>query len=320
MWAFVQAPQHGWTDGRVTGVAAVGTVLLALMLCWEGRVRSPMLPLSLFRDRGYAVAVGTLSALFFTLVGSTFILTFHLQGLRGMSPLEAGSTMVLGGLGVTCGGALAAAGARRAAARHMMVTGLVLCGIAFLVLAGVSAESGDGRLHVFLLVVGLGTGLAGGPATSLIMGAVPGETSGVGAAVNDAVRSVGSTSGVAIMGSAFNTFYSSAMRDQHQAPPGGAAHGARDHLLTALSQARDMAAGAGPSGSARNTGQLEAAKSLAYAARTAFVTALQNTACLSAALCFTGAGATLFLLRETRRTHGSAPVRTGTTTTSGCPQ
>ncbi|MFF9896946.1 MFS transporter [Streptomyces longispororuber] len=303
VWSLIQAPSHGWSSGLVLGVAAGGVVLLAAMVRWESRARSPMLPPALFRDRGYAVAVGALSLLFFTLVGATFALTFHLQGLLRLSPLEAGTTMVLGGLGVACGGALAAVAARWVTPRHLIVAGLVLCGGSFLVLAGVSAAADDVRLRLFLWLVGLGTGLTGGPATSLIMGAVPPGTAGVGAAVNDAVRSVGSTSGVAAMGSVFNTVYSSAMRER--APRGAAGGpGARDHLLSALAGARRLTAEAALAGGPRTPAgarRLRAADALVHDAQAAFLAALHHIAYLSAALCLTGSCAAAFLLWERGR-------------------
>ncbi|QEV16286.1 MFS transporter [Streptomyces alboniger] len=319
VWSFIQAPARGWTDGVVLAVAAVGLVLLAVMLCWERRAPAPMLPLGLFRHRGYAVAAASLSLLFFALVGSTFLLTFYLQGVRGMTPLGAGRTMLIGGLGVAVGGLISAVATRRAEARWVMVAGLSSCAGAFLLLAGTTTDSGAGRIHVFLVLVGVGAGLTGGPATGLIMRAVPQGRAGVGAGVNDAVRSLGSTAGVAVLGSVFNTVYSGRMAGASGGGSGqGSGGGARDHLLSALAEAKLMAASApvGSTGGGQSRAhRMELARRLVDDAAQAFLAGLRTTAWVSACVCAVGVCLVLLALpREGRRAKAAdavaAPVLT----------
>jgi hypothetical protein len=50
-------------------------------------------------------------------------------------------------------------------------------------------------------------GLVSAPATESIMGVVPKAKAGVGSSVNDATRLLGSTLGVAVIGSVFSTAY-----------------------------------------------------------------------------------------------------------------
>ncbi|UNO38469.1 MFS transporter [Streptomyces sp. MST-110588] len=289
IWSFIQAPVLGWTDPLVVGVAALGATLLAAMICWERRAPAPMLPLGFFRDRGYAVAATMLCLMFFTLVGATFLLTFYLQGLKAMSPLAAGRTLLAGGLAVAVGGLVSAVLARRTRARTVMAVGMLLNVCAFVVLAGTTAGSSLSRLYVFLSLIGLGVGLAGGPATSLIMRAVPQRRAGIGAGVNDAVRSVGSTSGVAVVGSVFNTVYSSRIARSPGAPVPA---GARDHLLGALAQAERLVSrastGRGRLQPSERLRLLGAARHLAEDAAQAFTAALRTTSWLSAGICCAG--------------------------------
>ncbi|MFG2140177.1 MFS transporter [Streptomyces sp. NPDC048650] len=298
-WSFIQAPTRGWTDGLVLTVAAAGLLSLVAMVGWERRVSAPMMPLGLFRDRRYAVAAGMLCLMFFTLVGSTFLLTFYLQGLRAMSPLDAGATLLTGGLSVAVGGLFSAVVTRWAEPRTVMVTGMVLCGSAFAVLAGITTSSPLGRLEIFLVLVGAGAGLAGGPATSLIMRAVPREKAGIGAGMNDAVRSMGSTSGVAVAGSVFNTVYATHMAHTSSGRliDGGGAH---DQILGALSEAKHLAAqaadGTAQLSSLARMHRLELAHRLVDDATQAFVAALRTTSWLCAAICVAGASLVLIAL------------------------
>ncbi|MBQ1095045.1 MFS transporter [Streptomyces sp. b94] len=76
---------------------------------------------------------------------------------------------------------------------------LVASGFAFLALAPPTA--GYGPALGYQLVAGFGAGLAAAPATEAVLGAVPGERAGTGAAANDLIREVGGTLGIATLGS-----------------------------------------------------------------------------------------------------------------------
>jgi hypothetical protein len=58
-----------------------------------------------------------------------------------------------------------------------------------------------------MVLGGSGVGLVSAPATEAIMGVVPKAKAGVGSAVNDATRLLGSTLGVAIIGSVYASLY-----------------------------------------------------------------------------------------------------------------
>jgi hypothetical protein len=61
---------------------------------------------------------------------------------------------------------------------------------------------------------GSAVGLVGGPATEAIMGVVPKAKAGIGSAVNDATRLLGSTLGVAVIGSVYASLYNSRRSDR----------------------------------------------------------------------------------------------------------
>ena len=61
--------------------------------------------------------------------------------------------------------------------------------------------------------MGVGMGLAMAPATEAIMGSLPKAKAGIGSAMNDVVREVGGTLGVAVLGSILSTSYASGMDD-----------------------------------------------------------------------------------------------------------
>ena len=73
-------------------------------------------------------------------------------------------------------------------------------------------------------------GLAMAPATEAIMGALPEAKAGVGSAINDVVREVGGTLGVAVLGSSWPAATAPRMDDDVAGLPGAAASAATDSV------------------------------------------------------------------------------------------
>jgi EmrB/QacA subfamily drug resistance transporter len=71
-----------------------GLVLAGVFLWWERRVPEPTIDLTLFREPGLARAYGALFFLTLGYLSVIFLLTMYLQGLRGLSPLDAALLLV----------------------------------------------------------------------------------------------------------------------------------------------------------------------------------------------------------------------------------
>ena len=92
--ALIEQPTRGWGDPLVLPPLVVGVICLALFLLQESRARDPMLPLSLFRRRNFAVGNLATLALYGGLGGATFFLPLFLQQVAGYSPIEAGLSLM----------------------------------------------------------------------------------------------------------------------------------------------------------------------------------------------------------------------------------
>src|SRR5262249_52001830 len=89
-WGLVRATSVVW--GRVEVVAALvaGASLVVAFLAWERRAPSPMLPLGLFRSRGFSAANGVSFFMYAGLFGTLFLMAQFFQSALGYSPLQAG--------------------------------------------------------------------------------------------------------------------------------------------------------------------------------------------------------------------------------------
>ena len=124
--------------------------------------------------------------------------------------------------------------------------------------------------------------LAMSPATEAIMGALPRAKAGVGSAMNDVVREVGGTLGIAVLGSVLTSSYGSAMDDDVAGLPGSAAAAATD----SVGAAHEIAAHVGGTAGER----------LLAASNDAFVHGMATTATLAAVAAVVGAVIALALL------------------------
>jgi DHA2 family multidrug resistance protein-like MFS transporter len=213
VWAIISIPADGFGSAKVLGGLAVGVVALVAFALWERRSAHPMVPLALFRDPNFSGTSLSIVLLSFTAGGLLLALTQYLQFVLGYSPLKAGlalipyaaSAMVFNGVGATLG--------KKLADRTLIAAGLVVIAAGFGILSQVSVSSGYGLLIVGLLVMGVGGGLAGPAAYTLLMQSVPAEHRGVGSAMNDTVQQTGAALSVAVLGSVLAAAYSSSLPD-----------------------------------------------------------------------------------------------------------
>jgi predicted MFS family arabinose efflux permease len=187
------------TAAVALGPAAAG--LLVAFVLRERRAREPIVQLSLFRIRAYAVgnAISVLTSVGF--FGMFFLQSLYLQGPLGYSALLGGVLLVpLGAatlLSSTIGGRLS----DRWGSRLPMVAGLVLTTAAPLLLSRVDAQSNyvTEVLPAYVLE-GLGWGLVSAPLNALVIGAATNAHSGEAAGVMGTLDKLGGAVGVAIAG------------------------------------------------------------------------------------------------------------------------
>jgi len=133
------------------------------------------------------------------------------QFVLGYSPLAAGVRALPSAAALTLFSPVGAALARRAGVRVPITLGLATVIAGLLIFAQASASSGYGHYVLALVIVSAGIGLAMSAATSASMRELPPAMAGVGSAVNDTTRNMGSVLGVAVFGSITASVFASRM-------------------------------------------------------------------------------------------------------------
>jgi MFS transporter, DHA2 family, multidrug resistance protein len=221
VWAIIRVPGDGFTSTEVLAGFAVGVLGILAFARWERRSAHPMVPLDLFRDRRFSGTSFSIVLLSFTSGGLLLALTQYLQFVLGYDALGAGLALLPYAVSAAVFNTLGATLGKRVADRTLIVAGLMVVAAGYGILTQVTPTSGYPLLIAGLLVMGVGGGLAGPAAYTLLMQAVPAEHRGVGSAMNDTVQQAGAALSVAILGSVLAAAYSGALPASVPAPARG---------------------------------------------------------------------------------------------------
>jgi EmrB/QacA subfamily drug resistance transporter len=207
VWGVVDGPDHGWTSGRVVAMLAAGGTLLVAFVLWQHRNRTPMLPLSLFRSRGFSLV--NLVTLTFSAgaFGSVFLLAQFFQVVQGLGPLDAGIRTLPWTMAPMVVAPLAGLFADRIGLRNLIVTGQVfLAAGVFWIAAATSPTVAYGDLVVAFALAGIGMGLTFAPISTMALASVRADQRGVASGANNTIRELGVAVGVAVLASVFSSY------------------------------------------------------------------------------------------------------------------
>jgi EmrB/QacA subfamily drug resistance transporter len=201
----VRGNDHGWTSLTVLPPLVIGALLVAAFIGWELRAREPMLPLQLFRSRGFAVTNAASLLMFFGMFGSIFLLAQFLQVVQHYSPLEAGlRTLPWTAMPVFIA-PVAGALSDRIGGRPLLVTGLALQAIGLGWLAVVISPTVSYLTLVPAFIVsGVGMSLFFAPVANVVLSSVRRDQEGIASGANNAIRELGGVFGIAVLGAVFS--------------------------------------------------------------------------------------------------------------------
>jgi MFS family permease len=193
----------GWLTARTLGLLAASAVLLVVFLAVEARISSPLVPLSLFRNRNVSVSnvVGVLMA--GGMFAWFFLSALYMQQILGYSPLEVGlaylpGTVLWGSASLFLSDRLVL----RFGIKPPLVAGLGLMTIGLVLLARAPVD-GNWAVDVLVstLAIGLGAGIAFNPILLAAMSDVAPEQSGLASGVVNTSFMMGGAVGLAVLAS-----------------------------------------------------------------------------------------------------------------------
>ena len=241
-YTIIEAPGHGWTSARTVVGFGLAAAVLAAFIARERGTSEPLVDLSLFRNLRFTAASGSVTVAFFALSGFSFLITQYFQFFKGYRPLSTGVHLLPVAFSVAIASVVGTKLAVRFGTKQIVTVGL-FCSAAFFSWVA-TARTGTSYLEIAgqMVLGGSSVGLISAPATEAIMGVVPAAKAGVGSAINDATRLLGSTLGVAIIGSVYASIYASRLTNALPSSlPAHLARAAHDSAGAALTVAGRLA-------------------------------------------------------------------------------
>jgi EmrB/QacA subfamily drug resistance transporter len=205
VWGLVRGNSAGWGSLEVVGMLALGLALAVGFVAWEHRAAAPMLPLGVFRSRGFSAGNATNFFQFASLLSAVFFMAQFLQTGLGYGPLGTGVRLLAWTATLTLIAPFAGSLADKLGERPFMVAGLALQGLGMAWIALI-AEPGMpyGELIAPLIVTGSGTSMAMPAIQSAVLGAVAPSQIGQASGTFAMLRQLGAAFGLAVLVAVFS--------------------------------------------------------------------------------------------------------------------
>ena len=186
-------------------ISVLAVLSLGAFLYVETKAPDPILPLSLFANRAFAIAAAIGFIVGMALFGSITLLPVYLQVVKGLDPTSAGLHMTPMMLGVfassiTSGQIISRVGRYKI----FPIIGTGLMTIALFLLSRITLETAASTASVYMLLLGLGLGMVMQILVMAVQNAVAYEQLGVATSGTTLFRSIGGAVGAALFGGIFN--------------------------------------------------------------------------------------------------------------------
>lgn len=198
-----------WGSWQILGMFALAAVGLVAFIVTERRVKEPIIPLGLFKNRTFATGNAASFALGAGFLAAIVFLPLFMVIVVGLSATNAGLTIMPLTFGIVFGNIISGQIVSRIGRyKPLMLIGLSILSIAFIIMGfTLSPASTQAEVTLKMILMGLGLGPAIPLYTLAVQNAVSPAVAGVASSTVLFFRSMGSTIGVAILGSIFaNTF------------------------------------------------------------------------------------------------------------------
>jgi EmrB/QacA subfamily drug resistance transporter len=295
-----------FTEVSVTVVAfVVGAVALALFVWWELRLQrrgsDPLFDFTLMRFRSFRFGLITVSIVALGEFGLVFVLSIFLQTVRGLTAFQTGLILLPFALMTLLVAPTAGIFSSRFGPKWVVTTGMLVEAIAiFAISRTVSLTAPLTVLIAFLMVYGVGVGLAIAQLTNVVLSEVPYDRLGAGSGANNTIRQIGAAMGIAIIGAVLTSTLAASATTQLQATQVIPA-AAKTAILRSLQETGGAGEGASLKGAPAGFEKTAAGKEISQIIKQSFVDGARRAGEVASVFVLLGAISSLFIPNTSQR-------------------
>jgi EmrB/QacA subfamily drug resistance transporter len=205
IFAVILGETAGYGAAHIIALFAIAAAASLAFLLAERRSRAPMLDVAYLRKPAFSGSLAVAFAAYFGVFSIFFLTALYLQAVIGYSAYRTAALFAPMALAMILASAFAGRWVARAGPRLPVAIGCLAAGLGVLLTdASLSGRVSFVTLALSLTVAGFGFGIVVVPVTSVALGEVPAEHSGMAASATTTSREIGSVVGVAALGSLFN--------------------------------------------------------------------------------------------------------------------
>lgn len=190
-----------WSSPLIVGMLILGVLLLGLFIWIETRVKEPIIPLHLFRNRNVAVMSLIVFILMLGLMGGIATFPFFAQNVMGLTPTESGYLMLAFMAGAIPSSIVNGFLITKVPYRNLFIICFILPVIGIIMLTQLSVHVSVVYIVAAFFILGLGLGVLFGGDNLIIQESVSKDNSGIAISTVGLVQSLGTTIGLSIFGS-----------------------------------------------------------------------------------------------------------------------
>jgi len=241
VFGLIEGQRFNWGEISSYGITIPemiigGVVLLAVFIVWERFQAEPLMPLSLFRDRNFAVANWIAAAISFGMLSLFLPIVIYLQSVRGFSALTAGLTFAPMSLTSMVIAPFAGRFADKVGGKYILLAGISLFTIGFgLVTFVAGPESTWLTFLVPAIIAGAGMGMTFAPMTTVAMRNISPQMSGAASGILNTTRQLGAAIGSAVVGALLQNQLATTLHNQAVSHASQLPAAFRDQFVAAFS-------------------------------------------------------------------------------------
>lgn len=195
-----EASARGWASPLVVGSLVGGGAALAIFIAAERHSDRPMVPRSLVADRAFCWSCVAFGLAYGAFTGLMFYVTLLFQDVMGWSALRTGLSWLVINVPYLIVAQMSGRLHRHIASRILMTLGLGVAAVGTLALSQVTTTSRFALAAAGYALVGLGFGLFAPAVATSAMRSVPQGISGIASGLLNAGRQIGTSMGLAVVG------------------------------------------------------------------------------------------------------------------------